>query len=68
MGKRRICWRSKKNVNYKDGYRDILLMYQKMLLNMGILPSELDEENPQVVFEVLGARQKTALQYIDEIR
>jgi len=54
-------------LNYKSNYNDILLIYQRMLFNFGIAPSQLDIEDADVVFEVLGAREREKIGFIDEI-
>ena len=54
-------------MNANDAYSDILLIYQNLLLGMGVVPSVLDDEDADVVLEVLGARKDEKLCYIDEV-
>lgn len=67
MGKRRTCRRAKKKLNHGDSYNDVLMIYQSMLLNMGILPSAVDKEDAEVLLDVMGAKAGVRLEYIDRM-
>lgn len=38
-----------------------------MLFSFGVVPSVFDEEEASVIFEVLGAREKARVKFIDEV-
>ena len=43
----------------------MLMIYQSMLLNMGILPSAVDKEDAEVLLDVMGARKREKIGFID---
>ena len=65
MGKWRTHWRAKKKLNSEDRYNDVLMIYQSMLLNMGVVPSAVDEEEADVLLDVMGAKKRERIGFID---
>ncbi|MEX1376495.1 MAG: hypothetical protein AB1Z23_03365 [Eubacteriales bacterium] len=65
MGKRRAHRRAKKKLSSNDSYNDVLMIYQSMLINMGVVPSLLDMEDAEVVLDVMGAKKREKLEFID---
>jgi len=49
----------------RDRYNDVLMIYQSMLFNMGIVPSVVDMEDAEVVLDVMGAKRGERMEFID---
>lgn len=43
------------------------MVYQSLLFNMGLPPSEVDKEDAEVLLDVLGTKKRERVQYIDEV-
>ena len=67
MGQREPRTGAKKKLNGREVYGDILTIYKRLLLETGMAPCEVDEQDAQLLFDVLGAEAKEKMQFIDEV-
>jgi len=43
------------------------MVYQSLLFNMGLPPGKVDAEDAEVLLDVLGAKRRQEIKYIDEV-
>ena len=44
-----------------------MLIYKKLLLTTGAMPNDVDNEDAEMLLEVLGAKEKKEVAFIDEV-